>query len=215
MATSNPTDVRASDGRVPGLRGLATRSRLLECTERLLADRSYRELRVIDVARAAGTSPATFYQYFPGVEAAVLALAEQMADDRERLIRIVRDTNWAGPRAQAGARALAAEFVEFWHDHDSVLRVVDLASAEGDPRFRALRTRLLSEVTAALAEVATEWRGTRRRGADPDPRAVGAVLVSMLSHVAAHQRGLEASGIRVADAQIVMAELIHRAVTGR
>jgi hypothetical protein len=37
----------------------------------------------------------------------------------------------------------------------------------------------------------------------------------MLSHVAAHQRGLEASGIRVADAQIVMAELIHRAVTGR
>src|SRR5918993_854314 len=63
---------RASDGRVPGRRGRATRRRLLDQTAAMLRERSYRDVTVIEIARAAGTSPATFYQYFADVEAAVL-----------------------------------------------------------------------------------------------------------------------------------------------
>ncbi|MFM7069395.1 MAG: TetR/AcrR family transcriptional regulator, partial [Actinomycetes bacterium] len=55
--------MRAADGRVPGRRGLATRQRLLDHTAALLATTSYRDLTVVDIAREAGTSPATFYQY--------------------------------------------------------------------------------------------------------------------------------------------------------
>ena len=71
--------VRASDGRVPGRRGRATRDKLLGCTAELLEKTSYRDLKVTEIARCAGTSPATFYQYFPDVETAVLELARALS----------------------------------------------------------------------------------------------------------------------------------------
>ena len=212
----------------------------------LLGDRSYRDLAVIDIARAAGSSPATFYQYFPDVESAVLVLAEQMADEHGRLAAIVRGADWRGAGAHPAAEALAAEFLAFWIDHQPIMRVVDLASAEGDPRFRALRTRLLNDVTNALAEAVDSMRdqprgerpsqprgqrtgqpGGRLPGRPPgqrpgqpggqrdaDPMAVAAVLVSMLSHVAAHQHGMAAWGIPVDDLRAVMARIVYQTVTG-
>jgi AcrR family transcriptional regulator len=207
--------VRATDGRVPGPRGLSTRARLLECTLALLGDKSYRDLAVIDIARAAGSSPATFYQYFPDVESAVLVLAEQMADEHGRFAAIVRDTDWRGAGAYPAAEALAAEFLIFWTDHQPILHVVDLASGEQDPRFRAARTRLLNDVTNALAQAVESGRGQRRGARDPDPMAVGAVLVSMLSHVAAHQHGMAAWGIPIDHMQAVMARIIYQTVTDR
>jgi AcrR family transcriptional regulator len=206
-------EVRAVDGRVPGARGLSTRARLLGCTLALLGDRSYRDLAVIDIARAAGSSPATFYQYFPDVESAVLVLAEQMADEHGRLAAIVRGADWRGAGAHPAAEALAAEFLAFWIDHQPIMRVVDLASAEGDPRFRALRTRLLNDVTNALAEAVDSMRD-QPRGQRADPMAVAAVLVSMLSHVAAHQHGMAAWGIPVDDLRAVMARIVYQTVTG-
>jgi AcrR family transcriptional regulator len=227
------------DGRVPGARGLSTRGRLLGCTLALLGDRSYRDLAVIDIARAAGSSPATFYQYFPDVESAVLVLAEHMADEHGRLAAIVRGADWRGAGACPAAEALAAEFLAFWIDHQPILRVVDLASGEGDPRFRAIRTRLLNDVTNALAEAVDSMRGQPRgqrpsqpRGPgtgqpgsqlpgqpggqrDADPMAVAAVLVSMLSHVAAHQHGMAAWGIPVDDLRAVMARIVYQTVTGQ
>src|SRR4051794_41546403 len=89
-------DLRAADGRVPGRRGRATRQRLLECTAEMLRSTSYRDVKVIDIAREAGTSPATFYQYFPDVEAAILVLAEQMAQDGHRLPALIREGTWRG-----------------------------------------------------------------------------------------------------------------------
>jgi len=71
--------VRTVDGRVAGRRGQATRQKLLDCLSEMLSSSPYRDVKVIDVARKAGTSPATFYQYFPDVEGAVLEIAEQMA----------------------------------------------------------------------------------------------------------------------------------------
>ena len=227
------------DGRVPGARGLSTRGRLLGCTLALLGDRSYRDLAVIDIARAAGSSPATFYQYFPDVESAVLVLAEHMADEHGRLAAIVRGADWRGAGACPAAEALAAEFLAFWIDHQPILRVVDLASGEGDPRFRAIRTRLLNDVTNALAEAVDSMRGQPRgqrpsqpRGPgtgqpggqlpgqpggqrDADPMAVAAVLVSMLSHVAAHQHGMATWGIPVDDLRAVMARIVYQTVTGQ
>ena len=74
-AASGDDELRAADGRVPGRRGRATRQRLLDCTGEMLTTTSYRDVKVIDIAREAGTSPATFYQYFADVEAAILVLA--------------------------------------------------------------------------------------------------------------------------------------------
>jgi AcrR family transcriptional regulator len=205
---------RAVDGRVPGRRGQATRQRLLACTEDLLATTSYRDVKVIDIARQAGTSPATFYQYFPDVEAAILVLAEEMAHEGQHLTDIITVGSWRGRASYDTALELVDAFMAFWDEHRAVLRVMDLATDEGDRRFQRIRVRLLNDITRALAEVA---RVSHQRGRLPDgidPMAGAGVLVSMLAHVAAHQYGFEFWGIRTADVRISLARQVAWGVTG-
>ena len=136
-----------------------------------------------------------------------------MADEHGTLSEVVRAADWTRPSsAERASVQLAATFVEFWDRNRPLLRVMDLGSAEGDPRFRGLRTRLLNDVTNALAAAAAS---ARKGSPGIDPMAVGAVLVSMLAHVAAHNEGLESWGIASADTQAVMAEIIAQTVTGR
>jgi AcrR family transcriptional regulator len=210
-----PDDLRAVDGRVPGRRGRATRQRLLECTADLLRVGTYRDVKVIDIARDAGTSPATFYQYFSDVETAILALAEEMALDGARLSALVRDRPWRGRKGYETAVALVDETFGFWDQHRHVLRVVDLATDEGDQRFRQIRTRLLHEVTLALADVIGRAQDEGRQPGGIDPMATAGTLVSMLAHVAAHLYGFEFWGIRTRDLRQSMARQLYWGATGQ
>jgi len=207
-------DLRAADGRVPGRRGRATRQRLLECTRDMLTTTSYRDVKVIDIARNAGTSPATFYQYFADVEAAILVLAEEMAQQGQHLTAIIGEGAWDGGDAFATALELVDAFLTFWDDHRPVLRVMDLATEEGDGRFQKIRVRLLNDITNALADIT---RTSQARGGLPkalDPMAVAGILVSMLAHTAAHQYGFEFWGIRTAQLRESMARQVSWGVTG-
>ena len=206
--------LRAADGRVPGRRGRATRQRLLECTGEMLTTTSYRDVKVIDIAREAGTSPATFYQYFADVEAAILVLAEEMAQQGTHLTGIITGGSWAGPAALDTAMELVDAFLAFWDDHRAVLRVVDLATDEGDGRFQKIRVRLLNDITKELAEVIRTSMAARQLPAGIDPMATAGILVAMLAHVAAHQYGFEFWGIRTKDLRASMARQVSWGVTG-
>lgn len=206
---------RAADGRVAGRRGTATRQRLLDCTAELLSSTSYRDVKVIDIAKIAETSPATFYQYFADVEAAVLVLAEEMAQRGTRLVELIGEGPWRGRGGYATAIALVDAFFDFWDEHRSVLRVVDLAAEEGDGRFRQIRTRLLHEVTNALAGVVRAAQSEKRQPDGIDPLATAGALVSMLAHVAAHRYGFEFWGIRTADLRQSMARQLFWGATGQ
>ena len=207
-------DLRASDGRVPGRRGLATRAKLLECTAAMLSTTSYRELKVIDIARGAKTSPATFYQYFPDVEAAILALAEEMAASTSGWSELVRESTWRGKAGYETALALTDRLLDFWDEHRSVLRVVDLATSEGDLRFQNIRTRMLNPLTVALSETIALLQAKGKRPDDVDPMATAGVLVAMLAHVSSHRYGFEFWGIRTGDLRTSMAHQIFMSVTG-
>jgi len=209
-----PEDLRAADGRVPGRRGRATRQRLLECTADMLTTTAYRDVKVIDIAREAGTSPATFYQYFADVEAAVLVLAEEVAREGAHLSTIVTDGDWDEPGAPRTASALVDGILRFWDDNRPVLRVMDLATDEGDDRFRKIRVGFLNDITKALAEVAQAAVVDRRLPKGTDPMATAGVLVSMLAHVAAHQYGFEFWGIRTRDVRASMARQLAWGITG-
>src|SRR5271169_3390614 len=91
---SDPGVIAATDGRVPGRRGRATRQRLLGSTTTLIESTPWRSIKVIDIAREAGTSPATFYQYFENVEAAITVLAEELVDGAGILAGLV-DGDWS------------------------------------------------------------------------------------------------------------------------
>lgn len=208
-------DLRAADGRVPGRRGLATRQRLLEHTQTMLRESSYRELKVVDIAREAGTSPATFYQYFPDVESALLVLAEQAATDGMFLTEIVTDGPWKGAKGYATAERLVDEFFDYWSANSSVLRVVDVATAQGDDRFRQIRVRLLNALATALAARIGEFTAAGSLPNGVDPMAQAGVVVSMLSHIADHQMGFEFWGIDTRDVRVSVTRQAFWAITGQ
>src|SRR5690606_40179698 len=49
--------------------------------------------------------------------------------------------------------SVAATFLEFWADHSALMAVIDLVALQGDPRFRDVRTEVVSPFTLAAAEV--------------------------------------------------------------
>src|SRR3954453_1647247 len=114
--------VRTVDGRVAGRRGQATRQKLLDCLSEMLSSSPYRDVKVIDVARKAGTSPATFYQYFPDVEGAVLEIAEQMAAEGAGLTEPLEGRSGTGGAGCQPARKLVEGFLEFGRKNDAILR---------------------------------------------------------------------------------------------
>jgi AcrR family transcriptional regulator len=206
--------LRAADGRVPGRRGRATRQRLLDCTRDMLTATSYRDVKVIDIAREAGTSPATFYQYFADVEGAILVLAQEMAQQGAHLTAIISEGDWDGEAAAATSLRLVDAFLSFWDEHRPVLRVMDLATDEGDGRFQKIRVGLLNDITRGLADVARSSMVAGRLPKGIDPMATAGVLVSMLAHVAAHQYGFEFWGIRTKDVRAAMARQVAWGVSG-
>lgn len=214
--TATDDGPRAVDGRTPGRRGLETRRRLLDCTLAALADATYRDLKVVDIARDADTSPATFYQYFADVEDAIVALSEEMAaEGNTRLVEIVRTRSWKGKAGYATAEAIARSYIAFWDDNSALMRVIDLAAEEGDTRFRNIRVQLLNDFTVALADVISNEKAEGRQPADVDAMATSGVLVSMLAHVASHRYGFENYGIRTKALRHAMARIVYTSVTGQ
>jgi AcrR family transcriptional regulator len=203
--------LRAVDGRVPGRRGLATRQRLVECTIELLGSTSYRDLKVTDITRAAGTSPATFYQYFVDLETVLLAVAEQTVEEGQQLVELIQGRSWSGGSGVDSAEQLVDGFLEFYRTHRPTLRVVDLLSTEGDKRFRHLRTLILNGMTKALA---AEIESVQGSDVEVDPMAMAGVLIGMLPQMAGHQVGFEAWDIPFSQVREGMIRLIYWGVTG-
>ncbi|MFF8592515.1 TetR family transcriptional regulator [Streptomyces sp. NPDC015220] len=207
--------MRTVDGRVAGRRGQATRQKLLDCLSEMLSSSPYRDVKVIDVARKAGTSPATFYQYFPDVEGAVLEIAEQMAAESAGLTGLVEGRSWAGKAGWQTAQELVDGFLEFWRRNDAILRVVDLGAAEGDKRFYKLRMKILNSVNNSLADSVAELQSKGKVDKDVNPAAIAGSLVAMLAAVASHQKGFTSWGVKQAELRPNLALLVHLGMTGK
>ncbi|MFF8944408.1 TetR family transcriptional regulator [Streptomyces sp. NPDC014864] len=207
--------MRTVDGRVAGRRGQATRQKLLDCLREMLSSSPYRDVKVIDVARKAGTSPATFYQYFPDVEGAVLEIAEQVAAEGAGLTDLLEGRSWVGKAGWQTAQELVDGFLDFWRRNDAILRVVDLGAAEGDKRFYKLRMKILNSVNNSLADAVAELQSKGRVDKDVNPAAIAGSLVTMLAAVASHQKGFTSWGVKQAELKPNLALLVHLGVTGR
>ncbi len=215
--------VATTDGRVPGRRGRATRQRLLDSTVELVTTTPWRSVKVIDIARRAGTSPATFYQYFENVESAIEVLAEEMVEQASELADLVEDGDWSAEHSWDTAQAVSAGFLDYWEANRPVFRVMDLATQEGDAAMRGVLVRALNAVTVTLANAIS--RGcpsvngplgvTTASPAGTEPMAIAGVLVAMFANVSAHRYGFEFWGIRTADLVDSQARFLHWAVTGR
>ncbi|WP_199553125.1 TetR family transcriptional regulator [Streptomyces sp. N35] len=207
--------VRTVDGRVAGRRGQATRQKLLDCLSEMLSSSPYRDVKVIDVARKAGTSPATFYQYFPDVEGAVLEIAEQMATEGAGLTDVLAERSWVGKAGWQASQELVDGFLEFWRRNDAIMRVVDLGSAEGDKRFYKIRMKILNSVTNSLSDTVKDLQDKGKVDKDVNAAAMAGSLVAMLAAVASHQKGFSTWGVKQAELKPNLALLVHLGITGK
>jgi AcrR family transcriptional regulator len=209
------TQVRTVDGRIAGRRGQATRTRLLECLGELIASTSYRDVTVIDVARRAGTSPATFYQYFPDIQTAVVELANEVLKEAGTLKDLASEQSWTGRGGGTAAAALVDGFLDFWREHEAILRVVDVAAAEGDRRFSRIRMKLLNSVVQALTEAITELQRGGKVDTDVHAGATAGALVTMLAATAAHTKAFDSWSVKDGELRAGLTRLVAWGVTGR
>lgn len=205
------SDISIDDERrVPGTRGQLTRQRLVDQTLVLLDQNGFRGLRVADIARQAGTSPATFYQYFGDLEDAILALLDRLVADVDKQLLAVVERYRADPdpdQLDAFAEELSAGFLGVWADHRSLIRVVELQAGETGTRLQHVRRTLLNDVNDSLQAVIESY------GRSPEnARPASFVLVAMLANVAAHQDGMMSAGVAPSALVRAMADQLVMAV---
>jgi AcrR family transcriptional regulator len=201
-------------GRTLGPRALQTRRHLLDATASLLAERSVREISVVEIARKAGTSPATFYQYFKDVPEAALRLAEEAAAEMPALVALI-DRPWAGRQGLATARTLVDAFIRHWDAHRAVLRLRNLAAEEGDRRFQRARRVALTPVLDHLARRIAEFQHAGKVSKEIHPYAAAAALASILERLAAYHTELEYFGATREHLVETCARILVQCVTGR
>jgi AcrR family transcriptional regulator len=106
-------DVFAADGRVIGSRALATRRKLLDATAKLLQEQGILDLRVVDISRHIGSSPATFYQYFNDVDEAILELSKEATEDEKPLVALLQP-GWTGSDGLERAGKFVDAYMLYW-----------------------------------------------------------------------------------------------------
>jgi AcrR family transcriptional regulator len=203
-------------GRLRGPRAMQTRRRLLDATVELLEEQKLRDLRVIDIARRVGTSAATFYQYFRGVDDVVLCLARAASDEMPGILQHI-EGSWHGAKGREKAVQIVDAFIAYWDTHHAILRARNMASDEGDARFAELRSRTMLPVIEELAQAIR----AHRTGGDTSPpsevihpHAAAAAMASILERLAAYHRELEVFGVTRADLVKSSAQILHRTVSG-
>jgi AcrR family transcriptional regulator len=215
LAASAPRKTPTLDqsGRELGPRALQTRRRLLDATAKLLGSQSVRDFSVVEIARQAGTSPATFYQYFKDANEATLVLAEEAADEMPAVMELL-DGSWEGRDGLERSRQLVEAFVQHWDRHRSVLLVRNLAADEGDRRFLRVRQKAMTPVLGRLAQRVSE--GQAAGSVDPAmvPQAVAAALGTILERLAAYHKSLELMGVKRADLVDTCARIVLQTLGG-
>jgi len=191
-------------GQAIGAKGLRTRRMLIDATVELLAEMSLRDVRVAQIAKAAKTSPATFYVYFDTVQDAVLAAIAEIDQSPPELLALLQ-APWSKAEARDRARQFVRHYVDYWQQHRTVFRVRNLASEEGDERFRRLRE---DAIRPLLRAIANRIESRVRRNPDVPAYAQAGILAAMLERLSAIYHGYISSELVTSEQLIEAAALI-------
>lgn len=203
----------ATDGRTIGARALATRRRLLDATRGLLARDGVLSLRLVDVTREIGSSPASFYQYFTDIDDALLVLSDEVEESTEELAARL-DTPWSTVEDYVYALGFVGAYVAYWEEHGAVLRARNLKAEEGDARFRAKRSKAQLTIMDVMGPMVVDSIENGRLSDEIDPVAAAAAMLAMLERLTSYRRELEERGSDAEAMNITLARILFRTVSG-
>jgi AcrR family transcriptional regulator len=165
-AAASPEEARRENklGQTIRVKGAATERNLMQATLSLLKDNSPLNLSVHRIAREAGTSPATFYNYFKSVREVILALVQTLHEPYMRDVLPTLQEPWQDTTEDHVRRFVSAYFA-FWDKHRRLLAVRNLEADLGDQEFIDRRIEMAQPVVDALCE------RIRKTGAREMPQA--------------------------------------------
>ncbi|MGW7196189.1 TetR/AcrR family transcriptional regulator [Streptomyces chryseus] len=205
MTTSLAT---RADGRIPGRVGRQTRQKLMEAAIGQLAACNHRNVTVKDIAREVGTSPATFYQYFAGVEDIVLETAGSLTEETKTALTHFKDGSWSSD-GLTGAAQLVDAVLNVWTQHRSVVRVLTAVAAEGDPRFVAAYAALTRPLTRALTTAVK-----RKVTSGSVRKALVYNLVGAVTAAAGYESAGSVAGLSEEQRRAGLVHVVHATVNG-
>ena len=206
--------ILGADGRVLGTRAEGTRSRLLEATAKLLSEQGVLELKIVDITREIGSSPATFYQYFVDVDAALLALADEATRDETPLVAHL-ENGWDGDDGLTRAGEFVDAYTRYWDDHNAVLRARNLKAEEGDPAFRESRSKAHLFVIATMSKMVEVAQAEGRLPTSINPFVTATAMIAIIERILPYRNEIARRGAAGEAVRDTIAVLLYRSLTGR
>lgn len=117
MATTPPSDVKATPSAKPVDRGVARRHAFLDAARSVFLDQGYEAASVNDVVRLAGGSLATLYAQFGNKEGIFLAVTQ---DQHERFVRAIMPERVDHLPLEQGLQAIGDQFLGAILDRDNL-----------------------------------------------------------------------------------------------
>lgn len=213
VEADNDEGLMAADGRRLGTRALQTRQRLLDATAELLAEVSIRDLKVVDVVRRVGVSPASFYQYFADVEEAVVALAEEVSESLSDFAPHFAHP-WEGAEGLGQARRFIDDYMDYWDRHRAILRVRNLGYEEGDERFRKVYVDASIRLVNLLTSQIERGQAVGRVAEALHPYATAGAMLAMVERTVAFNVEYERRGVGRDALAETLARILFTTVTG-
>jgi AcrR family transcriptional regulator len=198
-------------GQSLGAKGTRTRRRIMEATAELIAQRSFADVRITDIARTAEIAQPNFYTYFTGVEDVVRALAEDVSLES---LAVLLEPDWFAPDGLSLARRLVEEAFALWASHRSVLALVWFLADKRQGDFPQLRIRQVRNLYKAFEAQIRRSQEAGRISAALQPRLAGYECVGLISSAASKYALLLESGFTRTQLIETNARLLHMIATG-
>jgi AcrR family transcriptional regulator len=177
--------------RITEERRAAQRARIVEAMRATICEKGISSVSMSEVIRRSGLSAGAIYGYFPSKDDILLAVAEELTDDRRtELERVMAITPVPAPSEVL--RLLLSTLPHYTRDGQLALQI--WAEAARDPRVHEVLTGVLSTLQTSMEQYLTTWFTQEQR---PDPsaeaRAATRVMAALVQGYLAQSALLEQS----------------------
>ncbi len=195
-----------------GPKGARTRRRIMDATAKMLAERPFADIRITEIARAAGIVQPNFYTYFANIEEVILAVAGEVSVDS---LAAYLEPDWDGEEGLVHARRLVEAALQLWLKHRGVFSIVGVLADKRHGEFAAARVRQMRVIYKSFEAKVRRAQAAGRIHAALTPRLVGYECVSIIGSAGQKYELLIASGFTHEQLVETTARLLHSIATGR
>jgi len=104
--------------------------------------------------------------------------------------------------------------MDFWGEHQAVLRIMHLRADEFDPRFRSVRRSYNEPLLAVMVVKVKGAQDARRLPLDLDPFATAGAMLAVLDRLTSFRETFERRGTSRSAMVATVARILHTTLTG-